>query len=42
MNILDFKEYIKDLPDDMEIRTQVDHTMYNTNLWLEDNKLIIT
>ena len=42
MNIWQLKEYIKDLPDDMEMRTQVDRTMYNTNLWVEDNKLIIT
>lgn len=42
MNILDLKNYIKDLPDDMEVKTGIDYTEYIPNLETQDNKLIIS
>ena len=42
MNIKELKEYIHDLPDDMEVKTGIDYTEYIPSLETQDNKLIIS
>jgi hypothetical protein len=41
MNIRELKEYINDLPDDMEVKLSVDYVEYIADFKVNDNKLII-
>lgn len=42
MNIKKLKEYIKDLPDDMDVKLNIDFVEYIPSLETQDNKLIIS
>ena len=41
MNIAELKNYIKDLPDDMDVKLNIDFVEYLVHLSVENNKLLI-